>query len=73
MYAQAFVSAKQRHGKGRADQQDMPHSIGKNWAIDLPDVVRNGTFLIQSETVIVQRSDVLPEHGAINGLLGAAP
>lgn len=49
MYAQAFFSAKQLHGQGRADQHEMLHSIGKNWATDLSDRWRNGTWIVRVE------------------------
>ena len=44
MYASAFFSHKQLHGKSKQDRHDMLHSIGKNWTTDLDPRDRNGTF-----------------------------
>lgn len=65
MYCGHYFSHKEMHGKGRADQHEMLHSIDKNWATDLSDVERNGTFIIGEEL----RSDILPSYGEINEVL----
>lgn len=70
MYARAYFSSKQLHGKKRADMHEMLHSVGKNWAIDLPDQQRNGTFLIRTADGIVERHDILPSYEAINTSIG---
>jgi tRNA(His) 5'-end guanylyltransferase len=66
MYCGAHFSHKEMHGMGRADQHEMLHRIGLNWTTDLPDVARNGTFLIK-DTV---RQDILPTYGDIDAVLG---
>lgn len=45
MYCQSFFSHKNLDGKGREDQHEMLHSIGKNWAKDLSWREKNGTFI----------------------------
>jgi tRNA(His) guanylyltransferase len=44
MYASSFFSHKQLHGKTKADRHEMLHSIGKNWAVDVDERSKNGTF-----------------------------
>jgi tRNA(His) 5'-end guanylyltransferase len=46
MYAQAFFSHRQLQNKSLAEMQDMLHGVKKNWATDLTNIVKNGTFLI---------------------------
>lgn len=77
MYCQAFFSHKQMHGQGRADQHEMLHSIGKNWATDLSDRERNGTFLINDvdpenpeRRTVVLRHDILPSYPDIQAWIG---
>ena len=43
MFARAFFSDKELHGKGRADMHEMLFQKGQNWA-DLPPRAKNGTF-----------------------------
>ena len=45
MLAQAHFSHKQLHGKKTTDMHDMLHGKGINWATDLTDQQKNGTFL----------------------------
>lgn len=45
MYAQSHFSHKELMGKKRADKHEMLHGKGKNWATDLDDQLRNGTFI----------------------------
>lgn len=66
MYCGAFYSHSEMHGQGRADRHEMLHAKGKNWATDLPDRLRNGTFILKDCTL---RSDVLPNYTAIAELL----
>ncbi len=65
MYARAFFSSKQLHGKKRADMHEMLHSVGRNWATDLPAQQRNGTFLIWTPDGIVERHDILPSYQSV--------
>lgn len=50
MYCGAFFSHKQLHGKGKSDKHEMLHSIGKNWTTDLVPMLRNGTFLVRTDS-----------------------
>jgi tRNA(His) guanylyltransferase len=47
MLAQAHFSHKQLHGKKSQDMHDMLHEIGVNWAHDLVDQAKNGTFIVR--------------------------
>ena len=66
MFAQANFSHRQLHGKGRADMHEMLHGIGKNWATDVPEDFRNGTFILRDGSL---RSDVLPTFQAVDALV----
>jgi tRNA(His) 5'-end guanylyltransferase len=78
MYCGAFHSHREMHGKGHADQHEMLHAKGKNWATDLPAQLRNGTFLTrtpQSEDGgeraerFMAHHDVLPRFAEIEALI----
>jgi tRNA(His) guanylyltransferase len=69
MYCGAYFSAKQMHGQGRADQHEMLHSVGKNWATDLPERWRNGTWLIRGENGVGFRHDILPVFADIDAVV----
>lgn len=53
MYCRSFFSQKQMHGKGKEQMHEMLYnyvdaegkSSPKNWAVDLGDQVKNGTYL----------------------------
>ncbi len=49
MFCRQFFSAKKMHGQGRADQHEMLHAIGKNWATDVSPCFRNGSFIVRGE------------------------
>lgn len=66
MYCNAHFSHKQMHRQGKADQHEMLHSIGRNWAADLTSQQRNGTWILGDGEI---RADVLPKHDAINKVL----
>lgn len=69
MYARAHFSHKALDGKGMLDMHEMLYAIGKNWATDLSDVERNGTFLVAGNGLSVERvTDVLPYFGSIEAL-----
>ena len=69
MYAQAFFSHKELHGKNRSDMHEMLHDIGKNWA-DLREDVKNGTFVLKGENGEIQVvSSVRPTFEAIDGII----
>jgi tRNA(His) guanylyltransferase len=65
MYARAHFSHKQLHNKGREDMHNMLHEIGRNWTTDLPDDLKNGTFLVRNEGCVQFRHDVLPTYESI--------
>lgn len=69
MYCHAHFSHKQMHGKGRSAQHDMLHSIGKNWATDLDDQIKNGTWLHFSDRCVSESHAVPPVYDNINTLL----
>lgn len=71
MYCQAFFSHKQLHGKGRAEQHEMLHGIGKNWATDTGEMWRNGTWLIRgtSDEGWRETTSILPNFAAIDAVL----
>jgi tRNA(His) 5'-end guanylyltransferase len=71
MYARAFFSHEQLLNKGRAGIHEMLHGIGKNWAMDLTDQERNGTFIFfNSPDGGEIRTDILPTYGSINKAIG---
>ncbi len=45
MYARSFFSHKELLNKNHNDIHEMLHDIGKNWATDLDDICKNGTFI----------------------------
>jgi tRNA(His) 5'-end guanylyltransferase len=45
MYSQSFFSHSQLMNKNQTDMHEMLHGIGKNWATDLSDQIKNGTFI----------------------------
>lgn len=66
MYCQSLFSHKQLMHKNANDQHDMLHSIGKNWATDLTDTEKNGTFIIHKNDGYVKSSLVKPTFESIN-------
>lgn len=48
MYARSFFSQKQLHNKKHEDIHELLYSIGKNWATDLTDLYKNGTFITKT-------------------------
>lgn len=70
MYSRAHFSHKQLHGKGRSDMHEMLHGIGRNWATDLTEQQKNGTFLIATESGMAFRYDVQPNYESISGAIG---
>jgi tRNA(His) 5'-end guanylyltransferase len=66
MYCSSHFSHKELHRKGKFDQHEMLHQIGKNWTTDLTDQQRNGTWILSNGAV---RSDVLPNYKQINKIL----
>ncbi len=73
MYAQSIFSHNQLQNKRKDQIHEMLHQKGKNWATDLSDVERNGTFLVRGEQDagnIVISSSVLPKYSNIVDLVG---
>jgi len=71
MYAQDNFSPKQLHGKKQPDMHEMLHTVGKNWATDLGDRAKNGTFLTPAVDPHPAKHlcDILPTWEAIDGLI----
>ena len=44
MFCNQFFSPKELHGQGRADQHEMLHKIGHNWATECTDQQKNGSW-----------------------------
>ena len=71
MYCQANFSHKQLHGKDRAAQHELLHSVGKNWTTDLTAQERNGTFLLRGEEgKYDERHDILPNWPEVDAVIG---
>lgn len=70
MYARSHFSHKQLHGKNREAVHDMLHDKGLNWAHALTSTERNGTFLINYDGEIAERTDILPNFGSIDDAIG---
>ncbi len=67
MYARAFFSHKQLMNKSCTDIHEMLYTIGKNWATDLTNPEKNGTFIIRNEFGIIHvRQDILPYYEDIS-------
>ena len=71
MFAQAHFSQKELHGKNISELHDMLHAIGKNWTLDLNGTERNGVFLYQVPTGMIENSMVLPTYENIAVLWNA--
>lgn len=69
MYCQAHFSPKQMHGKGKADQHDLLHSIGKNWTTDLSPRWRNGTWLIYDSGGLKRTHEIRPIFSEIDAFV----
>jgi len=65
MYCQSHFSHKDLDGKGRDDQHEMLYSMGKNWATDLTEQQRNGTFFAKD----FWYHNIQPTFAVINGLV----
>jgi tRNA(His) 5'-end guanylyltransferase len=69
MYARNFFSQKQLHGKKAADMHEMLYGIGSNWATDLNDQKKNGTFIIRDKNVLKIVSDIVPLYDNLHSLI----
>lgn len=66
MYAQSCFSHRELHGKSCADMHEMLHSAGRNWATDIADPEKNGTFILGTDREEI--NDVVPSYETINEL-----
>jgi tRNA(His) 5'-end guanylyltransferase len=66
MYARSCFSHAELHGKSCPDMHNMLYGIGKNWATDLADVEKNGTFIVGPE--FEENDEVEPHYEQINEL-----
>jgi len=65
MYCRTFYSSKQLTGKKLAEQHEMIHQRGANWATDLSTQIKNGTWLFGEGS----RTDILPTYNDISKVL----
>ena len=68
MYASSFFTHKELHGKSNVDRHNMLHSVGKNWATDLSEQIKNGSWYIKGK----RRFDILPHYEDIRNALELA-
>lgn len=68
MLAQSNFSHKELHGKSCNDLIDMLHGIGKYWEC-LPDIQKNGTFIINNSDGFQSHYNVRPVYSEISELL----
>jgi tRNA(His) 5'-end guanylyltransferase len=69
MYARKFFSDKQLHLKKIPAIHEMLHGIGKNWATDLDDRTRNGTFIVRGGNGCREFCNVLPTYESVSALI----
>lgn len=67
MYAQAYFSPKQLHGKKLTDIHEMLHGIGRNWATDTQPYERNGMFIMAKSGE--RHDDVLPNFSSVSKIV----
>lgn len=65
-YASKFFSHKQLDGKTTSDRHELLHSVGKNWATDLSDRFKNGTYFTPNDCPIYLDS---PNYDSIEELV----
>jgi len=66
MYCSEYFSHKQMHKKNKSDQHEMLYSVDKNWATDLSEQIKNGTWVMRDGQI---RTDILPNYESISELL----
>lgn len=62
MYARSFFSHKELMNKSSSEIHEMLYQIGKNWATNLDDMLKNGTWLLK-ECMIWS---ILPTYASIS-------
>jgi len=70
MYCRAHYSHRELHQKNFYQQHEMLHQKGLNWATDLTNQEKNGTFLINSEEGIIVCHDLEPKFETLNNKFG---
>lgn len=68
MYCSQFYSQKDLFRKNTSKKHEMLYNIGKNWAKDLTDRERNGTFLLLNEEL--SEVYIKPKYEDINSCIG---
>jgi tRNA(His) guanylyltransferase len=69
MYARSVYSHKALMNKNQDDMHELLHQKGKNWATDLSNVEKNGTFLVKTDDGIGTRSDIRPSFEEISAVV----
>jgi len=79
MYARSFFSHEECNCKNASDLHEMLYGIGKNWATDLTNKEKNGTFIFNYPNTNIERGDrpvgkvvsydILPDYDQINDYL----
>lgn len=64
MYARSFFSHKELMGKNRVEVHEMLHAVRKNWAVDLDDRLKNGSWLIKDRDL--WDYNILPTYSDIS-------
>lgn len=65
MYARSFFSHRELLNESSAIIHEMLHSIGKNWATDLTDQQRNGTWFLEEDVILY---NIEPKYEQIQSL-----
>ena len=78
MYCRSMFSHKELMNKGKSAMHEMLHDEGKNWATDLTNQQKNGTFLLKRSSAeayegfqdsIEERHDITPDYESIKSTL----
>lgn len=71
MYARSFFSHKELLNKNSSDIHEMLHTKGKNWATDLDDTLKNGSWLVKGSDEIGWhwRHDIRPVYADISEIV----
>lgn len=66
MYCRKYFTDSQLRKKDRTAQHELLKTKGRNWATDLKDVCKNGTWIFEDGST---RTDVLPSYSEINEII----
>ncbi len=72
MVARSHFSAKQLHGKKKADMHEMLHQKGVNWTKDFDAKSRNGTFFyrtVADKKEVMIKASPSPSYGSLLDLI----